>query len=173
MSQFISLPLSKFSWATDPANATTFSWRHTSQNLILVFDTFRSDGRDVSSSQQNQQTMKVVQGANVLVFDLASCVQIGFIDTSSLTLGQVTTNIFAKAQESQRAIEQSKQFNIKLRGDQLPTAALYRTKTSTIAIRYPADEGSVRLPREVPFLQVANMLTGTSRAAQIRFRRRL
>jgi len=94
--------------------------------------------------------MKVVQGANVLVL-LASCVQLASIARPPLTGAQVTTDIFEKAQESQRAIDQSRQFNIKLRGDQLPTAALYRRKASTIAIRYPADEGLVRLAKQYTF----------------------
>lgn len=58
----ISLPLLKFSYALDASTETDkFSWKHTIQNLFVVFDSFRS-GPGLRSKM-----MKIVQGNQTLV----------------------------------------------------------------------------------------------------------
>ena len=58
----ISLPLLKFSYALDASTETDkFSWKHTIQNLFVVFDSFRS-GPGLRSKM-----MKIVQGSQTLV----------------------------------------------------------------------------------------------------------
>lgn len=59
----ITLPLHKFSYAEDAASQTDkFSWKHTTKDLMVVFDTYRSLG-----AGQSSQMMKVLQGSLVLV----------------------------------------------------------------------------------------------------------
>jgi hypothetical protein len=59
----ITLPLLKFSHAEDAASQVDkFSWKHVTQDLLVVFDTYRSLG-----SGQSSQMMKVLQGSLVLV----------------------------------------------------------------------------------------------------------
>jgi len=58
----ISLPLLKFSYALDASTETDkFSWKHTVQNLFVVFDSFRN-GPGLRSKM-----MKIVQGSQTLV----------------------------------------------------------------------------------------------------------
>jgi hypothetical protein len=59
----ISLPLLKYSYATDPSDATKFSWRHEMSEMLVMFDNYGADrhGRQPSS------LMKVLQGAKLLV----------------------------------------------------------------------------------------------------------
>jgi len=62
----ITLPLLKFSHAEDTAaEVQKFSWRHVTQDLVLVFDTFRGPGRE---GGKPSQMMKVLQGTKVLVW---------------------------------------------------------------------------------------------------------
>jgi hypothetical protein len=59
----ITLPLLKYSYATDPSTATKFSWKHELNEVLVVFDNYGADryGRHPSS------VMKVLQGARLLV----------------------------------------------------------------------------------------------------------
>lgn len=61
----ISFPLSKFSWASDPPTVNTSTWKHAVQNLVVVFDSFRSN--EIQSSSLQSQMLKVVQGTKTLV----------------------------------------------------------------------------------------------------------
>jgi hypothetical protein len=64
----ISLPLLKYSYATDPPDATKFSWKHELNEVLVVFDNYGADryGRHPSS------IMKVLQGAQLLVRSVIS-----------------------------------------------------------------------------------------------------
>lgn len=64
-SSLISLPLLKFSFAADLPEVDKFSWQHTTQNLIVVFDSFRS--ATGIENQTASKFMKVIQGTQILV----------------------------------------------------------------------------------------------------------
>ncbi|KAF2203583.1 hypothetical protein GQ43DRAFT_366511 [Delitschia confertaspora ATCC 74209] len=93
----ITLPLLKFSAANDePAEATNFSWKHTTQNLMVHFDTF--------SGAAGSHIMKVLQGThNVLSVDLQE-----------------------KISACSQVIDTMRQHNIEIRNEQLPISALVR-----------------------------------------------
>jgi hypothetical protein len=71
----ISLPLLKYSHATDPSDATKFSWKHELNEVLVVFDNYGADryGRQPSS------IMKVLQGAKLLVRSVTSSFMLSFI----------------------------------------------------------------------------------------------
>lgn len=62
----LSLPLLKFSWATDPAAEQEYSWKHTMHDVSVVFDSFRSNSFAFSQFSTSK-IMKVVQGSGILV----------------------------------------------------------------------------------------------------------
>jgi len=64
-SSLVSLRLVKFSNAVDPSSESEkFSWKHTTQDLVVVFDSFRS----VNHLGQPAKMMKVIQGTQILVW---------------------------------------------------------------------------------------------------------
>ncbi|KAE9967200.1 hypothetical protein BLS_003880 [Venturia inaequalis] len=114
----ISLPLLKFSHSIDASDATKFSWKHELNQVVVIFDNYGADryGRQPSS------IMKVVQGAKLL-------------DNLDLT---------EKVGECKAAVKHALEVNVQLKADQLPTSALYRRMSSTIALRYTLPDTKVR-----------------------------
>jgi hypothetical protein len=65
-SSLIRLRLIKFSYATDPSGETEkFTWKHTTQELVVIFDSFRSG--PVNDQGQRSKMMSVIQGTQALV----------------------------------------------------------------------------------------------------------
>lgn len=65
MAGVISLPLLKFSLATDVATAQCYTWKHTMQDLTVVFDSFYS--MEAERNSRDLKIMRVIQGTQVLV----------------------------------------------------------------------------------------------------------
>ncbi|TID20761.1 hypothetical protein E2P81_ATG05389 [Venturia nashicola] len=114
----ISLPLLKFSHSIDASNATKFSWKHELNEVLVVFDNYGADryGRQPSS------ILKVLQGAKLLD----------------------NLDLIEKVRECNAAVKHALEVNVQLKADQLPTSALYRRMSSTIALRYTLSDSKVR-----------------------------
>ncbi|OCK98348.1 uncharacterized protein K441DRAFT_543983 [Cenococcum geophilum 1.58] len=111
----ISLPLLKFSYALDASTETDkFSWKHTVQNLFVVFDSFRN-GPGLRSKM-----MKIVQGSQTLE----------------------SVDIEEKVKSALNVVESMRKYGIEIRNEQLPVSALVRCPL--LAIRYNLPDSKIR-----------------------------
>ncbi|KAF2098186.1 hypothetical protein NA57DRAFT_57352 [Rhizodiscina lignyota] len=135
-----SLPLLKFSFATDSQGAAKFSWKHAYEDLSIMFDSFRSSATYLSPNAAEPLMMKVVQGHNILEH----------------------VDIVDRVQQSKQAIADSKKWNVQLRSEQLPTSALHRRVACTIALRYTAADGNSVRRIQLKFASINDFDTALS-----------
>ncbi|KAF2804712.1 uncharacterized protein BDZ99DRAFT_525536 [Mytilinidion resinicola] len=139
-SSLISLRLVKFSNAVDPSSeAEKFSWKHTTQDLVVVFDSFRND--PLNHAGHPTKMMKVIQGTKVLE----------------------SVDIEGKIREANNVIDTFRQLNVEIRHDQLPISGLVRCPL--LALRYTLADSKIRrlqlkFASESDFKIVYDFLTG-------------
>ncbi|KAF2494530.1 hypothetical protein BU16DRAFT_511024 [Lophium mytilinum] len=139
-SSLISLRLVKFSSAVDPSGeAEKFSWKHTTQDLVVVFDSFRDD--PLNHAGQPSKMMKVIQGTKILE----------------------SVDIEGKIREANNVIDTFRQLNVEIRHDQLPISGLIRNPL--LALRYTLADSKTRrvqlkFASDNDFNMVYDLLTG-------------